>query len=324
MELTGFFILSFYIDHTYQNQVTQNILNKYFISSVRECMLKESNRLRQTNAPNQMPVCTSCADGFFLNRYSQCQKMDPNCDYYVNSLCKACKTIAVLVSLQSTTTQAWLSKIRTSKTHNWDQMNGRPREAREANGQGSSSTKERIQWLSTLCSWNSSKRAKSSHSTSSTQKTEWNGSGLRTDSSWTNISTVTAPKPSKKTESLPFISLGIHAQAIRMVVDEFVGWPACKMEFFSYDMFRFRKISNYWSLKYLKESIQSNYVDRLDNQVSINQKYFFEPQFECYSGDDLTCLTGLELCDPRKIAFLDLVNEKNIIKVWWVTCKNFT
>lgn len=94
-----------------------------------------------------------------------------------------------------------------------------------------------------------------------------------------------------------------------MVVDEFVGWPACKMEFFYYDMLRFRKISNLRSLKYLKESIQSNYVDRLDNQLYINQKYFFEPQFECHSGDDLTCFTGLELCEPRNIAFLDLINE---------------
>ena len=54
-------------------------------------MLKESNCLTQTTAPNQMPVCTSCVDGFFLNRYNQCQKMDPNCDYYVNGVCKSCK-----------------------------------------------------------------------------------------------------------------------------------------------------------------------------------------------------------------------------------------
>jgi len=50
-------------------------------------------------------------------------------------------------------------------------------------------------------------------------------------------------------------------------------------------MLRFRKISNLKSLRYLTEAIQSNYVDRLDNQLYINQKYFFEPQFECHAGD---------------------------------------
>ena len=72
-----------------------------------------------------------------------CMTTCPQSHSWVNSS-------AVLVSLQSTTTQAWLSKIRTSKSRNWDQKDGRPRKARKDNGQDSRSTKERIQWLSTL------------------------------------------------------------------------------------------------------------------------------------------------------------------------------
>jgi hypothetical protein len=60
-------------------------------------------------------------------------------------------------------------------------------------------------------------------------------------------------------------------------VKTFVGWPAARIEFFYYDVLRFRKISNLKSLKYLKESIQSNFVDRMDNQMYINQRAYFNP-----------------------------------------------
>ncbi len=44
-------------------------------------------------------------------------------------------------------------------------------------------------------------------------------------------------------------------------------------------MLRYRKIMNLKSLRYLREAIQTNFVDRVDNQLYINQKYFFDPQF---------------------------------------------
>ena len=71
------------------------------------------------------------------------------------------------------------------------------------------------------------------------------------------------------------------------------------MEFFYYDTIRFRKISNLKSLRYLKESIQSNFVDRMDNQMYINQGYFFHPDTTCSNQD--VCFTGLQLCQPRRI-----------------------
>lgn len=55
-------------------------------------MLKESNCLSQQVNKNNIPTCTSCKDGFFLNKYNHCQKIDPNCDVYVNGVCQACKT----------------------------------------------------------------------------------------------------------------------------------------------------------------------------------------------------------------------------------------
>lgn len=121
-----------------------------------------------------------------------------------------------------------------------------------------------------------------------------------------------SPQYLKENGIITIYFTGVYAQSIRIVVDDFVGWPACRIEFFYYDMLRFRKISNLRSLKYLNEAIRSNYVDRLDNQLFINQKYFFEPQFECHSGDDLTCFTGLELCEPRGISYIDLINENKL------------
>jgi hypothetical protein len=88
-----------------------------------------------------------------------------------------------------------------------------------------------------------------------------------------------SPQYLKENGIITIYFTGIYAQAIRIVVDEYVGWPACRIEFFYYDLLRFRKISNLKSLRYLKEAIQSNYVDRLDNQLYINQRYFFNPHF---------------------------------------------
>ena len=79
-----------------------------------------------------------------------------------------------------------------------------------------------------------------------------------------------------------------------MVKDYWV-WPGTKIEFFYYDYLRYRKISNLKSLKYLKESIQSNFVDRIDNQLYINSRFFnFDPAKSCVDKD--VCFTGLELC----------------------------
>jgi hypothetical protein len=36
---------------------------------------------------------------------------------------------------------------------------------------------------------------------------------------------------------------------------------------------------NLKSLKYLRETIQTKFVDRVDNQLYINQRYYFDPQF---------------------------------------------
>lgn len=74
---------------------------------------------------------------------------------------------------------------------------------------------------------------------------------------------------------------GIYARAIRIWVSQWRGWPACRLEFFYYDMLRFRKISNLKSLTYLQETISSNFVDRVDNQLYINQVYFFNPSQAC-------------------------------------------
>mgnify|MGYP003692183517 CR=1 FL=1 len=91
----------------------------------------------------------------------------------------------------------------------------------------------------------------------------------------------------------------IYARAIRIVVTGFKGWPATRLEFFYYDVIRFRKISNMKSLTYLKEAIYSNFVDRMDNQMYINQRYFFEPDTTCKNKD--VCFTGLSLCQSRKM-----------------------
>jgi hypothetical protein len=45
---------------------------------------------------------------------------------------------------------------------------------------------------------------------------------------------------------------GIYARAIRIVVQDYYGWPAARIEFFYYDVLRFLKISNLKSLTYLE------------------------------------------------------------------------
>lgn len=97
---------------------------------------------------------------------------------------------------------------------------------------------------------------------------------------------------------------GIYAKTIRIRISKFQGWPACRIDFFYYDLIRFRKISNLKSLKYLQETINSNFVDRVDNQIYINQVYFFNPQASCASKD--MCFTGLQLCEPRNINSVSL------------------
>jgi hypothetical protein len=97
---------------------------------------------------------------------------------------------------------------------------------------------------------------------------------------------------------------GIYAKAIRIKISKFQGWPACRIEFFYYDLLRFRKISNLKSLKYLQDTINSNFVDRVDNQIYINQAYFFNPSAACSSQE--MCFTGLQLCTPHLISSLTL------------------
>lgn len=53
-------------------------------------MLKESNCAEQLNKAKGLPVCVACQDGFFLNRHNQCQKVDTNCQMYVNGACMSC------------------------------------------------------------------------------------------------------------------------------------------------------------------------------------------------------------------------------------------
>ena len=97
---------------------------------------------------------------------------------------------------------------------------------------------------------------------------------------------------------------GIYAKAIRIKINKFQGWPACRIDFFYYDLVRYRKISNLKSLKYLQETINSNFVDRVDNQIYINQAYFFNPNAACTAKE--LCFTGLQLCQPRTISALSL------------------
>lgn len=97
----------------------------------------------------------------------------------------------------------------------------------------------------------------------------------------------------------------------------FYGWPAARIEFFYYDMIRFRKISNLKSLKYLKESIQSNFVDRMDNQMYINQRSYFRPSTTCQNKS--TCFTGLELCQQRQINWVRISTTEGILRRVYMT-----
>jgi hypothetical protein len=111
--------------------------------------------------------------------------------------------------------------------------------------------------------------------------------------------------PSSVSENMTTIYFtGIYAKAIRIMVSKYQGWAACRVDFFYYDLIRFRKISNLKSLKYLQDTINSNFVDRVDNQIYINQAYFFNPTASCSSQD--MCFTGLQLCQPHNISSLAL------------------
>lgn len=107
-----------------------------------------------------------------------------------------------------------------------------------------------------------------------------------------------------KTNLTTIYFTGIYAQAIRIKISGFKGWPACRIEFFYYDLIRFRKISNLKSLTYLQDTINSNFIDRVDNQIYINQAYFFNPAASCSIKE--MCFTGLQLCDNRQITGLAL------------------
>ena len=111
----------------------------------------------------------------------------------------------------------------------------------------------------------------------------------------------------------------IYAQSIRIKISKFHGWPAARLEFFYYDMIRFRKISNLKSLTYLQETINSNFVDRVDNQIYINQVYFFDPSASCSIKE--MCFTGLQLCEPRDVTDLTLTFEdpNNYVTEFYLT-----
>ncbi len=97
---------------------------------------------------------------------------------------------------------------------------------------------------------------------------------------------------------------GIYAKAIRIRIVKYRGAPACRIDFFYYDLIRFRKISNLKSLKYLQNTINSTFVDRVNNQIYINQAYFFNPIAACTVKE--MCFTGLQLCQARTINSLTL------------------
>lgn len=97
----------------------------------------------------------------------------------------------------------------------------------------------------------------------------------------------------------------------------FVGWPASRLEFYYYDLLRFKKISNLKSLKYLKESIQSNFVDRMDNQMYINQRAFFNPAKACQ--DKSVCFSGLELCQQRTVNTVTIGCTEGLLKKVYIT-----
>lgn len=109
----------------------------------------------------------------------------------------------------------------------------------------------------------------------------------------------------------------LYAKSIRIVVKSYVGWPAARIEFFYYDVLRFRKISNLKSLTYLKESIQSNFVDRMDNQMYINQRAFFTPAKTCESKQ--VCFTGLELCSLKTVNSISIGCSEGSLKKVYVT-----
>ena len=110
---------------------------------------------------------------------------------------------------------------------------------------------------------------------------------------------------------------GLYAKSIRIRVSEFEGWPACRIQFFYYDILRYRKISNLKSLKYLQETISSNFVDRVDNQLYINQAYFFNPAASCTSSE--MCFTGLQLCEPHQITGLSLTLQSGSLSEFYLT-----
>lgn len=97
---------------------------------------------------------------------------------------------------------------------------------------------------------------------------------------------------------------GIYAKAIRIKIVKYKGSVACRIDFFYYDLIRYRKISNLKSLKYLQNTINSTFVDRVNNQIYINQAYFFNPIAACTIKE--MCFTGLQLCQLKTITSLSL------------------
>lgn len=112
---------------------------------------------------------------------------------------------------------------------------------------------------------------------------------------------------------------GIYASAIRIRISGYKGWPAARINFFYYDAIRFRKISNLKSLTYLQNTINSTFVDRVDNQIYINQVYFFNPNAACSIQE--MCFTGLQLCEPKEITRLTLnfKDPSNFVTQFYLT-----
>lgn len=84
-------------------------------------------------------------------------------------------------------------------------------------------------------------------------------------------------------------------------------------------MLRYRKISNLKSLTYLQETISSNFVDRVDNQIYINQVYFFNPSASCSQKD--MCFTGLQLCEKKNITslILNFQDPTSVVQEFYLT-----
>ena len=112
---------------------------------------------------------------------------------------------------------------------------------------------------------------------------------------------------------------GIYASAIRIRISGFKGFPAARINFFYYDLIRFKKIANLKSLTYLLNTINATFVDRVDNQIYINQVYFFNPNAACSVKE--MCFTGLQLCQVRQITglVLNFQDPSNYVTEFYLT-----